>query len=88
LALAVGVGTGFFAVNQRRGLSDREVTTYARIAWVLAALSGLTSLANIAGWPLSPNGSMHLASIWLTLAIASVNLVDLVFRWALNEPAA
>jgi hypothetical protein len=87
-ALATSIGMSVFAARQRRSLIDREVTALARIAWILGPLSGLTSLANIAGWPLAPNGGMHLAAIWLGLAIASMNLVDLVFRWALNDPEA
>ncbi len=86
-ALAASAGMAFFAVSQRRGLSDREVTTFVRLAWVLFVLSIVTCIANIVGWPLPPNGSMHLAFIWLILAIASVNLVDLMFRFALSKPA-
>ncbi len=86
--LTVGVGMGFFAASQRRGLRDREVTAFVRVAWVLATLSGLTYAANLVGWPVSPNGSMYLAAIWLSLAIPSVNLTDLVFGFALNEPVS
>ena len=88
VGLAAGLGMGFFAASQRRGLSDLEVTVFVRIAWSLAFLSGLTYLANIVGWPLSPNGSTYLTGIWLGLAIVSINLVDLVFRFALKGPAA
>ena len=88
LGLATGFGMGLFAASQRRGLVDREVTVFVRIAWLLAPLGVLTYVANVVGWPLSPNGGMYLAAIWLTLAIASVNLVDLVFRFALRSPAA
>jgi len=88
LGLAAGLGMASFAASQRRGLRDREVTVFVLIAWVLAPVSGLTFLSNTIGWPLSPNGGTYLAGIWLTLAIASVNLVDLVFRFALREPAA
>ena len=88
LGFAVRLGMGFFATSQRRGLGDPEVTVFVRIAWALALLSGLTFVANIVGWPLSPNGSTYLTGIWLGLAIVSVNLVDLVFRFALKEPAA
>ena len=87
-ALAANVGMAFFAASQRQGLIDREVTPFVRIAWVVATLGLLTSLSNIVGWPLPPNGGVHLAAIWLTLAISSVNLIDLVFRWALKEPRA
>jgi hypothetical protein len=88
LGLAAGLGMGFFAASQRRGLSDPEVTVFVRIAWALALLGYLTHVANIVGWPLSPNGSTYLAGIWLGLAIVSVNLVDLVFRFALKDSAA
>jgi hypothetical protein len=88
LGLAAGLGMGSFAASQRRELVDREVTIFVRMAWVLAALSLLTHISNIVGWPLSPNGGVYLGAIWLTLAIASVNLVDLVFRFALRSPAA
>lgn len=88
LGLATGIGMGLFAASQRRGLAGREVTVFVRIAWLLAALGSLTYVANVVGWPLSPNGGMYLAAIWLTLAVVSVNLVDLVFRFALKSPAA
>jgi hypothetical protein len=88
LGLAAGLGMGLFASSQRRDLGDREVTGFARLAWVLASLAVLSFLANIIGWPLSPNGGVHLAGVWLGLAIPSVNLVDLVFRFALKPPAA
>lgn len=88
VVLTSSVGMGAFAARQRRGLRDRDVTAFVRLAWLLATLSSLASLANILGWPMPPNGGIYLASIWLQLAITSVNLVDLVFRGALNEPAA
>jgi hypothetical protein len=88
LGLAAGLGMGIFAASQRRTLVEREVTVFVRTAWLLASLSILTYAVNVVGWPLAPNGGMHLAAIWLTLAIASVNLVDLVFRFALKSPAA
>lgn len=88
LGLAACLGMGLFAAKQRRPLSNREVTVFVRLAWLLATLNGLANLSNIAGWPLSPNGGVYLAAIWLGLAITAVNLVDLVFRFALREPAA
>ena len=88
IGLTTGIGMGFFAASQRRGLSDPEVTFFVRIAWVLASLSSLAFVANIVGWPLSPNGGSYLAGIWFILAIVSVNLIDVVFRFALKEPAA
>jgi hypothetical protein len=69
---------GIFSWMQRRDLRDREVTAFTRLAWVLILLVGLSFLANIIGWPLSPNGGVYLAGVWLGLAIPSVNLVDLV----------
>ena len=88
LGLAAGLGMGIFSWMQRRDLRDREVTAFTRLAWVLILLVGLSFLANIIGWPLSPNGGVYLAGVWLGLAIPSVNLVDLVFRFALRPPAA
>lgn len=88
LGLAAGAGMGAFAASQRRGLADREVTVFVSIAWSLSSLSILAHVANLVGWPLPPNGGVYLAAIWLSLAIVSVNLVDLVFRFALKEPPA
>ncbi len=88
VGLAASLGMGLFAASQRRGLSDREVTVFVRLAWVLASLNGMTFLSNIAGWPLPPNGGLYVGAIWLGLAISALNLVDLVFRFALQEPAA
>ena len=87
LGLAAALGMGFFAANQRRDLNDREVTMFVRLAWLLALLGALAYLSNMAGWPLSPNGGVYLGAIWLGLAITAVNLVDLVFRFALREPS-
>ena len=85
-ALAVGFGMGLFGANQRRSLSDREVTIFVRVAWISISLGALAHLANISGWPISPNGGTYLAGIWLYLAISSTNLIDLVFRFALKQP--
>ena len=86
ITLAASIAVARFAASQRRSLGSPEVTIYVRIAWILASLGLLLSTANLAGWPLAPNGGMHLAAIWSTLGIASVNLVDLVFRFALKAP--
>ncbi len=88
VGLAASLGMGLFAASQRRGLSHREVTVFVRLAWVLASFNGMAFLSNIAGWPLPPEGAVYLGAIWLGLAISAVNLVDLVFRFALQEPAA
>ncbi|MDJ0853014.1 MAG: hypothetical protein QNK04_31975 [Myxococcota bacterium] len=88
VGLTAGLAMGVFAATQRRGLENREVTGFVLLAWALASLSGMVFVSNIAGWPLPPNGALYLGAIWLTLAIAAVNLVDLVFRFALKEPAA
>jgi hypothetical protein len=88
LGLIGGIGMTFFAVSQRRGLDVPQVTVFVRIAWVIGPLGLLVFLGNTVGWPLPPNGGVHLAGIWLILAMASVNLVDLVFRFALRQPAA
>ena len=77
-----------FAVSQRRSLRQREVTPLVPIAWLLAVLSLLTHLSNVLGWPLPPSGGVHLAAIWMQLTIVSLNLIDVVFRFALGEPAA
>lgn len=86
--LTIGVGMSVFASSQRRSLAERQVTRFVLVAWLLAVLAALAHSSNVIGWPLSPSAGVYLAAIWMTLALAAINVVDLVSRFALNDPAA
>ncbi len=78
-------GAGFYIATNRRRLPPAERgTVFARIAWSLVALTILSLVSNVAGWPLSPNPGVYLLSVWLQLGLASVNFLDLVFRGVLG----
>ena len=75
----------FYMFTNRRNLNARQQgTVFARLAWSLAALAMLTAVANVAGWPRSPNPGVYLMSLWLVLGISSVNFLDLVLRGVLG----
>ena len=85
VGLAAGAGLGVFGIDQRRRIQNREVTVYVRAAWTLVILVCIAFAANIAAWPLSPNGGVHLTGIWCGLAVVAINLTDLVMRFALKR---
>lgn len=79
--LLIGIAVTFYIVSNRSKLPQN-------IVWIghsLNILALLAIAANAVGWPVSPNPSVYLASVWLVLGIASVNFLDLVFRRVLGQ---
>ncbi len=66
-------------VRQVRSLESGEgrALNYGFVLWLVATAS---CLANVVGWPWSPNGGLYLLAVWSIVGIAGGNFVELLFR--------
>ena len=84
--LLVASGIGYFGISNLRRLPPEDQNTI--FAWVghsLGGIAALAAVANTVGWPFPPSPGIYLVSVWLMLGIASLNLLNLVFRHVLGH---
>ena len=76
--LLAGIAVTVFILRRSSDLGGSGSRASVRVGWVMNSLSFVLALMNVVGWPLPPNGGIHLALVWLVLALGALNFVGLV----------